>query len=1117
MSHEHDGTTDVGGHNIVQCLKQRGIEQPHDEALTFLLDGELEQRLLTYGELHLWATQIAVEIQSLNRPGEPALVLCPPGPDFVAAFYGALYGGAIPVLFAPPRQSDEPAVFRRIVDMVDPAVVIAPGATRHELESLELVSEALAQVPWVATDEPQSGTEVFWREPEFAETDAAYIMLTSGTTSIPKGTVWSHATLAHGLRRSEKLLRLAPSANRRSVSWAPPYHIAALLPGIAIPIYIGYPATHLTPTAFTERPMRWLEAISRSRATSTSAPTFAYDLCARLATEGEIEQLDLSCLQSAVIGAEMIRPDVMERFVQRFSPCGFRPEAFTSMYGMTEGGVSAGSTGIRAYSFSRQGIQQSDVIPVPDDDDDAVRLIGHGPVLPDMNVAFVDPVTLRQRAAGEVGELLISGGPMAQGYWRYEGDPDVNFNTYLPETGEGPFFRTGDLAFLHDDNLFIAGRAKEVIIIRGRNISPHDVEMTAERSHPALSQCRSSAFSVDVGNDEGLVIVQEVPEGQLDLDEILRAVRASVAATYQVQPHAVALVPTHSLPTTAVGKIQRRASKRRWLEGALPVLAQRIGAESGGAEYMAPRTAREEMLAHVLAQVLKLDRIGIDDNFFELGGDSLLSMQFIARLREEGIRLTVQQLVEHPTVRQLSALESEQGDTQAEQGPVVGEVPLTPTQHHYFEEVTGDHEFYGGPYYAEVPNTLDPSLLRQAICHLLEHHDALRMRFAPTETGWSQTNAPFEEHETFSWVDLPGVPDDDADARMREAVWRARTGINVTEGPLLYVVYVTRDAGQPSLLIVRLHHLVMDAYSMQVWFEDLQTAYEQLSRHEGVRLPAKTTSFKAWAERLQEYAASPEIQAELPYWLDDARRAVSPLPRDGDPESDGWSRQVRVHLSVEETAALLREVPSVYGSEINDVLLAAVVEGVGSLTGEPFLQVEMFSHGRDPLFGDTDIDLTRTMGWLTTMFPMLIDLRSAGSPGEALRTAKAQLRALPNRGLGYGILRYLSSDTRIRRELTQLPWPQVNLNYTGQIDPFTTTSNTAFSGATRMRRRPDRMGGQAARPLTIWSQVQDQQLQLAFQYRENFNCEATIEHAANQTIVWLRALLAESRSSVLVR
>jgi non-ribosomal peptide synthase protein (TIGR01720 family) len=448
---------------------------------------------------------------------------------------------------------------------------------------------------------------------------------------------------------------------------------------------------------------------------------------------------------------------------------------------------------------------------------------------------------------------------------------------------------------------------------------------------------------------------------------------------------------------------------------------------------------------------------------------------------------------------------------QAEQGIVQGPVPLTPIQHWFFEQELIHPSHWNQSILLEIPPDADPEALQAAVQHLLAHHDALRLRYEQTLDGWQQVNEDMEGDVPFSSVDLSELPEAQQRAVIEDVVAQMQASLDLVEGPLLRVGLFNLGKSRRGRLFIAAHHLVIDGVSWRILLEDFQTVYQQLSQGQPVQLPPKTTSFQYWAQKLAAHAGSEELKEELPYWFDVVDDHVPALPVDlpGGLNTEASTQSVTVVLDREETQALLTDVPTAYRTEINDVLLTALAQAFARWTGHRRVHVDLEGHGREDLFDD--VDVSRTVGWFTTLFPVRLDITSATGPGEALIAVKEQLREIPNRGIGFGLLRYLSLDQKAVERLSNPYQPSVSFNYLGQFNPG--DGETAIFRPAAESSGPDRhLDGTRSHLLDINGGISNGQLALEWTYSRNVHRQDTIERVAGDFIEELRRLISHCQS-----
>ncbi|MDJ0601610.1 MAG: fatty acyl-AMP ligase [Crocosphaera sp.] len=598
--------------NLVNLLRNRAINQPQKVAYTFLENGETELINLTYETLDSEARNLGAKLQSLNLTGERALLLYPPGVEFISAFFGCLYAGVIPVPLYPPKRNQNLSRLQSVMANAEAKLALTTKLVLGNIEKHFNSTPDLAALTWLTTDNTQDNLGDQWYLPELGTDAIAFLQYTSGSTGNPKGVMVTHKNLLH----NEQMIEQAFSHTHKSsvVGWLPLFHDMGLIGNILQPLYLGIPCTLLSPVDFLQKPYRWLKAISDYGATTSGGPNFAYDLCVNKITPEQIETLDLSRWELAFTGAEPIRAQTLEKFAQKFAPCGFRKAAFYPCYGMAEatlfitGGLSSQEPVVK--TVDEEALTENQVVEVTQEQDHSITLVGCGGEWLGQTVKIVDPHTLTECENNQVGEIWVLGDSVAKGYWREPQKTKDTFDAYISDTGEGPFLRTGDLGFFcEDQELFVTGRLKDVIIIRGRNHYPQDIERTVEQCHGAIVNHRSAAFTVQVQGKERLVITAElerryhnrrrqtssVPSHQErrksdrrqnseDLgfettssqpplfEEIVSSIKEAVCKHHGLQVHRVLLLRVGTIPKTSSGKIQRYACRQGLLNDSLNVV-----------------------------------------------------------------------------------------------------------------------------------------------------------------------------------------------------------------------------------------------------------------------------------------------------------------------------------------------------------------------------------------------------------------------------------------------------------------------------------------------------------------------------------------------------------------
>lgn len=699
---------------------------------------------------------------------------------------------------------------------------------------------------------------------------------------------------------------------------------------------------------------------------------------------------------------------------------------------------------------------------------------------------------------GVHGELYIAGEGLARGYLHR---PDLTAERFLPDPFSiipgGRMYRTGDLVrYLPDGNLEFLGRIDHQVKVRGFRIELGEIEFSLEQ-HPDVKQA-----VVIVREDEPGVrrlVAYIVPEAMpgpnaADLKNFLKA----KLPEYMIP---AVFMNLEAMPLTPNAKIDRKALPK-------PEITR---AELEGA-FVAPRNEAEEKLAAIWKQLLGIDRVGVNDNFFELGGDSILTIQVIARAKQVGLQLTPKQLFQYPTIAGLAAVAGTAKRILAEQGLVTGEIPLTPIQHAFFEQHLPEPHHWNQSLLLEIRQEMHLDWLKEAIRHLLNHHDALRLRFERGEDGWRQINGGELAELPFEYFDLSNFSEAECKSQIEALANGIQASLDLTSGRIIKFAYFNLGQGRTGRLLIVIHHTAIDGVSWRILLEDLYTAYLQLSQGRQVQLPAKTTSFQQWSQRLTEYAQSAALEKELAYWDELTDKQISSLPVDfsGGSNLEKDAGLVEVALTKEETQALLKEIPASFGTTINDVLLTAVASAIAPWTGANSLLLDLEGHGREDLFDD--VDLSRTVGWFTSLYPVALELPKGRSLADRLKAIKEQLHRIPNNGIGYGLLRYLNQKLEVRQRLQSQPKSEVAFNYLGQFDNLVNEA-TPFAPAPESSGNERSQISPRSHLIIINSSVTGECLKVTWNYSRAVHRAETIQRLAEEFLATLREILALSRSA----
>jgi non-ribosomal peptide synthase protein (TIGR01720 family) len=1029
----------------------------------------------------------------------------------------------VAVPYRPPTPGDDLGPLIRAARSVQASTALA-NHVLHESLSTDVGGPDVARIDWVHIDETvDSASDTGYVAPIDPDS-LAFILLTSGSTSAPKGVMRSHRSQLDGL-----LLTLAAqgiSSDSHVVNWDAP-HAGPAISNPMRALVGGVPATLLQTQSVLEKPVRWLRAISRVRGTHTNATNFALDLCARSVSEQEKAELDLRSLICVGCGGEMVHADTLDRFLSAFAPCGVRKEALSPRYAATEAGAISTVRVGRSYSarhFDRAALEEGRVAVAGGGDsgtNPTTRLlVGCGPPVQGLDVRIVDPGSLTQCDPGRVGEVWVAGPGVALGYWQQPEETERVFHARLADTGEGPFCRTGDLGFISDGELFIAGRLKEMIIIRGRNVFSVDLELTLQGCHPALHDMTGAAFAVEDADAERLAVVQEVSE-DLDRDEIDRlvvSIRHAVVGGHGIQPHRVVLVPPGEVPRVGMGKVGRAECRSRLLSGALRVISEHtldrdsIRVRTG---YRAPQSDTERTLVRIWEAMIGTSPIGVDDAWADLGGDSLLRIQIVMAMTEAGLTVSSHDLQRDTTIAELSrAVGRRQAREEQRVGPLTSSVRLTPNQVAMLRSGESTIPWARGAHVLRAGERVDPRLLARAMQHLQFHHDALRLRCRRTESGWRGEFAAHTPLTTLSAVDLSPYGPAEQKHRVGEEIARLRASLDVERGPMVNAGLIRLGPGH-DLVLVAAHHIVTDYMSSWILLRDLDSLYRQLRDGRPPRLPAKSSTLREWVSAVSAYGKSAAVQSEAEYWMEIGSHPPSALP--GDPPRLGCLEGVEqaVEARLEGASGVDLQALGRLGLSITDVFHYAISRALSTMRGTDTVRFETLSHGRSPIL--PRIDLSRTVGFFITEFPVRLRLEPDTSHLDGLRAIRTQLEAIPHHGMGYHIAKHYG-ERETRQRLKGLALSRVRLNCVGR-DTHRYAGLNLFRTAEEWRPAPSDSGQEPATipwhdRLEVTASASEEGLRLSVDFHPCAYRSATIDAFTGSMLQVIRELAQSVRSEV---
>ncbi len=664
--------------SLVDALRYWTEQQPQEVAY-YYTDGEADETSLTYEQFDRHARAIGARLSDLGMSGERALLLYPPGLEFITAWFGCLYAGVAAVPAYPPRRNRNMERIQAISDDAQAKVALTEHGIIGRTEDLLDEAPNLKQLTWLATDKIPDSDAQGWTAPRIRPESLAMLQYTSGSTGTPKGVMLSHANLMHNVQII--CYGFEPHRKSSGMSWLPTYHDMGLVGGVLMGMFYGRSSVLMSPMAFLQKPIRWLRGITKYGVSISGGPNFAYELCTEKITDDQLAGLDLSSWEVAFNGAEPVRADTLAKFTKRFGPYGFRHKAHYPCYGMAETTLIV--TGKHqpqpptVRSFDGRKLDAKEVVPLGEGTAGSRQLVGCGRILPDEDVRIVDPETLQELPSDRIGEIWINSPSVAQGYWHNAEATEATFRARIAGSNHGPFLRSGDLGFLLHGEIFVTGRLKDLIIVRGVNRYPQDIEMTVERASERIASQAVGAFAVDLAGRERLIVVAEVERTRRDdWSDVIAAVRKAVTAEHELPPDAVILVRFGSIPKTSSGKIQRHACRQEFEAGTLQIVGQwrawEAGeeADSGAAVSPAEPTAelaKDELISPAVAQIVmdhvraiakeRAKTITLDSNIVtDLGLDSLERLQIASSLEETfGGRFPEDVLAEIETVREVAS------------------------------------------------------------------------------------------------------------------------------------------------------------------------------------------------------------------------------------------------------------------------------------------------------------------------------------------------------------------------------------------------------------------------------------------------------------------------------
>ncbi|HEX8592566.1 MAG TPA: non-ribosomal peptide synthetase [Pseudomonas sp.] len=862
-------------HTLAQALQHHAARQPDRIALRFLAEDASEGAVLTYRQLDQKARTIAAALQARVEPGERAVLLFPSGPDYVAAFFGCLYAAVIAVPAYPPESARRHHQERllSILGDAEPRLILTLAALRDPLLQMGHLNTATApQLLCVDSLDDELATQ--WREPRLHADDIAFLQYTSGSTALPKGVQVTHGNLVANELLIRRGFGIDLNPDDVIVSWLPLYHDMGLIGGLLQPIFSGVPCVLMSPGYFLARPVRWLQAISEYGGTISGGPDFAWRLCSERVSESALAGLDLSQWRVAFSGSEPIRQDSLDLFSNKFAACGFTEESFFACYGLAEATlfVSGGQRGrgIGILEVDGQALMQNRAEAGSD-----TVLMSCGSSQPDHALQIVEPATGEVLADNQIGEICAAGPSIAHGYWR---NPEASATTFVQREGR-TWLRTGDLGFTRDGQLFVTGRLKDMLIVRGHNLYPQDIEQAIEREVDVVRKGRVAAFAIRENGVDSIGIAAEISRSVQKIlapQALIKAIRQTVAEAFQEAPGVVVLLNPGALPKTSSGKLQRGACAKGVVDGSLDCYA-RFPDEQHLEQVLASATDDlQDTIAAIWREQLQVAHIAADDHFFLLGGNSIAAAQVMARLREVlGLELNLRLLFESPSLAQFATEVAHQQSAGVPSQDAISalsrdhDLPQSLAQNRLWIvwQLEPRSAAYNIPAALRLRGELDQAALAASFQQLIERHEALRTRFLEVDGQALQRIAP-DASFVLQHLDLSASPAREREAHAMQArEQEAQTPFNLQTGPLLRVTLVRLD-DQEHQLWVTLHHIVADGWSLNVLIDEFSRLYAAASQGQSLALPALALHYADYAQWQRQWLAAGEAERQLRYWTE---------------------------------------------------------------------------------------------------------------------------------------------------------------------------------------------------------------------------------------------------------
>jgi FkbH-like protein len=922
----------VNSATILDIVRTRVERRPDRVAFYFLSGGESDEQRISYADLWRRARAIAAALADSGVIGRPVILAYPSSIEYVAAFLGCLLAGALPAPTELPHRSRGRSRLTQIWADSGATIGLTSRSKLPLLTRNDDIQSAEAAPRWIATDEIPTGAMDVRAESPAGADRTAYLQYTSGSTSQPRGVMVTH----HGLLENLDMIQRAFGVTEESliVSWLPLFHDMGLVGTVLEPLYAGASCALMPPGAFLQRPLLWLESIAKYRASISGGPNFAYDLCVRALEQGRHFDGDLSCWQVAFNGAERVRPDTLRRFAAALSSAGFRSSAFHPCYGLAEATLLVSASPFlpdrSTALLSRDGLNHNQAAPASGTDEPAVEYVACGRPVPPLQVAIVDPQSRARRAEGQIGEVWVSGQSIASGYWNRRQDTERVFRAAITGEEGARFLRTGDLGFLSGGQVTITGRSKEVVIIRGRNHYPEDIERTVRKAHTRLTGA-CAAFSVDQEGEEQLVVVQECA-GAIDSETLIANIRAAVSREHDLTARTVILVKPGSVPRTTSGKIQRLNCREAFLNGELQATVQSVlpsisAPDIGLDELAAPVVltgaraqalqSLEGYLCRIAARTLQLgeESLNAESYLNALGIDSLQAAALRNRVEADlSVSFAPSFFLEERSIKQIAGLILDRAGEKSAQAPAgqstPAEIPLSAAQQRLWVigQVSGDTANLNLICRLRFQGRLDVGALRSSVADVVRRHEALRTSIvvrgaSAHQRVHSEVEVPLEV------IDLSHSSRSEAESLVLQTrASLAATRLDPERPPLFRLTVVRLDADAHEVNIV-FSHLIADVWSVDVFLGEMQMFYNARASQSEPPVLGAPAQYRRLSESQRLKQASGEFEIHAAYWR--ARLAEAPckpFPLDAPGAARVRARAGNIDFQLKpETSAAIRQ------------------------------------------------------------------------------------------------------------------------------------------------------------------------------------------------------------------